>query len=763
MSGGERSGWRGRLQPADLVALGAGLLTLGAMAAPMLAGRTLVARDALQLMAPQQHVTRLALLSGRLPEWNPLVYGGMPHLADPGAGVFYPLNALFLVLPATWAVALFVLMHVPLAFAGAFWLARECGIDRRSSLIAGLGYATSGYLLSMHAMHYAFAGAAWLPLTAAALVHAAERGGRTVAWAAGLWALPVFAGDLQSPLMAAGLGLLVALAGPAGYAVRLGRALSALLLGAALSAVQLVPTLLATSLTLRAEGLSVEVASQWALHPARWLEFFAPAPFGEAMGDGPYWGTAFVNAPRPVPFATTLYVCGALGVLALGVRWRSVMPRLRVLAAVGLLGLLIAAGEWLPLFRPFFEWVPLADRFRYPEKYAVLPTLALVVAGAASLSHAAAGWRRYVPWAAAALLAAGTVVALVAPGLFEPVLTRELPRSGGAVSVDDAVAHLARSLGHGALVCALAGAAVLVARRDLRRGLSLLAALVGLDALVSAPGVLIYGDASYLREPPPMVEQVRQAVAPGTTGRVQRDVQTWRIDLPVEGNRSARSRELDWYSGRENLLNLYGVPYAFGYGPFRPGAQETLYGALLERRPRLISTLFGTAVTVAQDDAGRLQIAPLDSAMQRAQVLPAVAVPPGGLVEAMANRAFDPRRIALVEEPAFQTRDGGGPARVVDETPEALQVHTQGEGGLLVLADTYAEGWSAHLNGGPLPITRVDGLWRGVLVPPGEQTVEFRYRTPGLRAGTVVSLAALVAGLALLAWRGRRPRSEQTG
>lgn len=73
--------------------------------------------------------------------------------------------------------------------------------------------------------------------------------------------------------------------------------------------------------------------------------------------------------------------------------------------------------------------------------------------------------------------------------------------------------------------------------------------------------------------------------------------------------------------------------------------------------------------------------------------------------------------------------------------------------GLLYVADAYAEGWSATVNGKPVPIVPANYGFRAVALEPGDARIEFRYRPPGLMEGAMVSMlfAAVTIGLAL--WR----------
>jgi hypothetical protein len=68
---------------------------------------------------------------------------------------------------------------------------------------------------------------------------------------------------------------------------------------------------------------------------------------------------------------------------------------------------------------------------------------------------------------------------------------------------------------------------------------------------------------------------------------------------------------------------------------------------------------------------------------------------------------------------------------------------------LAVLNDTDYPGWKATVDGRAVPIVRANALFRGVEVPPGRHTIEFRYRPLSFVAGLTLSVAGLTIALAL--------------
>ncbi len=79
--------------------------------------------------------------------------------------------------------------------------------------------------------------------------------------------------------------------------------------------------------------------------------------------------------------------------------------------------------------------------------------------------------------------------------------------------------------------------------------------------------------------------------------------------------------------------------------------------------------------------------------------------------------------------------------------------------GLVYMADSFFDGWTATVNGKNVPIMPANYAFRAVEVPEGLSRIEFHYWPPGLTAGLTVTLASatvLVALVALLESRRRR-------
>ena len=77
--------------------------------------------------------------------------------------------------------------------------------------------------------------------------------------------------------------------------------------------------------------------------------------------------------------------------------------------------------------------------------------------------------------------------------------------------------------------------------------------------------------------------------------------------------------------------------------------------------------------------------------------------------------------------------------------------------GYVVLADAFAPGWRAMLDGHAVTVLRADGLFRAVAVPPGEHALEMVYAPTSVTAGLLLGACGLLVagGWGLVAaWKG---------
>ena len=239
--------------------------------------------DAADEFYPAQRYFSDMLHAGKLPFWTPHLFSGMPFLADPQVGAWYPLNWPFFLLgvvPASllWETAL----HAFLALAGGYLLGRDLLASRIGAVFTGAFFAFSGFFAG-HSSHTGiFQAAALLPWLLWTGLRAAESS-RWLPGVAMVSGLTVLTGHFQTALYAM-LALACVLA--ADFALRRGSVrgrLQALVCAAAgavsLSAVMTLPGLQLTSQSIRA-GADYRRDAGARLVPGALLTLVSPDHYG---------------------------------------------------------------------------------------------------------------------------------------------------------------------------------------------------------------------------------------------------------------------------------------------------------------------------------------------------------------------------------------------------------------------------------------------------------------------------------------------------
>jgi hypothetical protein len=138
----------------------------------------------------------------------------------------------------------------------------------------------------------------------------------------------------------------------------------------------------------------------------------------------------------------------------------------------------------------------------------------------------------------------------------------------------------------------------------------------------------------------------------------------------------------------------------------------------------------------------------LGRVVERLRVVRDEAAVLSGLRDAAAAH-IDLTREALATEADARSvvvPDGGRASRAPIVAQGGGRMDARAEGpGLLVIAETWEQGWSARLDDRPAPIIRVEHARMGVVLPAGIHRVELSHRARGLRLGAV--LAACGVGL----------------
>ena len=393
-SGPPASGVWDRLASPHTISLGLAVAVLLFYFKPLFSSSASIQWDAVDVQYSAQNYLSEMLHAGKLPQWTPYVYSGMPFLADPQVGAWYPLNWLFFLAGITprviqWQLAL----HCLLAAMGGYLLGRDLLRSRAAAVFAGLCFAFSG-VFAEHSSHpgvfQASSLAPWLLWTGRRAAHAAR-------WLPALGVAAgtiVLVGHFQTALYAF-FALAVFLA--ADFVIARGslRASAVALLvavgaGAALSAVMVLPGLELTAESVRA-GADYSKDAGASLVPGALATLVSPDHYG-ALDPERYTGPPDITQFY-LYMGILLVPMALLGLAAPRERWYGlalVVPS--VWYAMGPAGGLCSLLSLLPGF----------GRVRAPVHMWFVAALGLALLAAAGVGVLRARFRS--PWIAVALV-----------------------------------------------------------------------------------------------------------------------------------------------------------------------------------------------------------------------------------------------------------------------------------------------------------------------------------------------------------------------
>jgi hypothetical protein len=742
-----------------------------ALASPWLSGRYTIPWDAKAHFYPQLVFLSKALQNGESPFWNPDVFAGSFHLADPQSLIFtlpYLLVAKFVRDPGFIAADATVFAMLALGGAAIMMHFRDRNWHPAGALVAGLSFAFGGSA-AWRVQHVGeVLSLAFFAIAFFWLARVIQRGGLIDGLCAGVFAGLMLIGRDQIAYLCAIVLAVYAIGGLIEAPTR--RTFGALSLAAVAGLVVIaVPIILTIVLAEQSNRVLIDYqgAARGSLHPAAFLTAVVANLFGT---DGPlaaFWGPPSTqvwggdyNLARNM---ADIYF-GALpliGLLGFGVVAGALFRReTAALIVAFVLMLLYALGDFTPFFKLAFH-LPGADLFRRPAD-ATFPLCALasILAGYAVHLYVTELRRR-------------TLTQVVLPAL------AILLAFGGAV----AVAWWKGRIEQASIPLAIGGASLLASFVVLVLA-RLFAPDRGTTALVLI-GLVLTADLAVNNGPnestalPPAHYDVMRADTSNETLSLLRNrlAETAgpdridRVELAAVG--------FDW----PNLGMIHGFQHDLGYNPVRlawyaeaTGAQDHI--AVVDQRH--FSPLFPSYRSPLADMLGLrfiasgVPITDIDKRLKRGDLtevartkdayvyenpraLPRVLLATKArvanfdeMMKSGAWPAFDPRETALLEnvgaDAARARRPGTARIEAYENTQVRVAVNAP-DGGWLVLNDVWHPWWRVEVDGQPAPLLRANVIFRAVALPPGARQVRFFFDPAnGLRASVKALLARLSTG-----------------
>ncbi len=748
-----------------------------------------ISTDSIRQIYPRRLLTNEMLHQGAWPLWNPTILSGTPLFDDGQIAFFYPPNLLFLIVPPDRAPGVYACVQLVIAGIGGYVFGRRIGLGYGPATLGGICYMFTGHMLTYLPFPELSGATAMLPWCFWGIESAVRRGTWARYAVAGMMLALVVLAQIQLAFyayVAVGAYALFrmmtgeAIAGPRHRLVS--RLLFAYIVGLALSVVQLLP-----AIALSAQGQRADLGFELA-PPEEYfgslLRLIFPALGGfQRVGPPPAWGPPTLQVPYP-------YVgLAPLALALIGLAW----SHRRETAFFGVLAVAaFALAVRTPLLQLFITLIPPYRQFEDHTRWymvwgfavamlAALAAQALRDRSGAAQAARTGSWRARLTGARLVLVLSSGFIVLWS--LHHLALFTPQSRSGQYVTMIRGQ-QLLPPLIFAATGCA--GIALLRWRRlPAALAFAPLLTIVALDMAWYGAG---------------FNTSVNPAIAQPTTD-LTRELAAYPPDLQLYRTLYPPTRQIAFLQTQPGPFRILGADYdvlppnlATTYGLEDVRGYHSLYAARYNRlarlidgkdyrrtsegntslrafftsaynHPRLLAMLnvryiifapgsatverYSNLELVHESDEGRIyrNAAALPRAwlVYRAEVI----ANDGAQLDRMAQPDFDPATLAVAPEPLPPL---GPPPAVADPTPtvhyaaNTVTIEAQAAApALLVLADTYYNGWEAHIDGEPARILRVNYTLRGVVVPPGRHTIAFVYRPWPFIVGGIISLATLAA------------------
>ncbi len=691
------------------------------------------------------------VLSGRVPLWDPHLFGGTPYLANLNSAALYPFNWIFLALPYPSAVTAYQLIHLLLAGLFVYLWGKSVRLAPFAAFLSGGIYMLSGVFATENIHLGYYAAMVWTPAVFfAAEKWVSDRSFRSAASAGLALALILLSGSPQFLLIT---GICLAIYLPLRTAdVRPAAGLSVPQAGQGPSLAQW--TMLAAGL-----GLGLLAASAQ-LIPA--MELIGLS--GRSYPTGYAFSSAFSSSIQQFisqPFGRIGH--GWVGVIPLLLSvWALVAVRKRVLWVFGLLTLFTTVMSWGDqgiLFRFAYHLIPGFSLFRAWYRFILYTVLFFSLLAGFGVDSLLKGDSRKL-WSAAVVC---FLVVFLCIGLFACF------RLGG---------HIDLMAGRAFLLLAASGLAFLFLNGKVR-AVVFQCGLAGLLLLDVSQGGALLGGAHPLTvasfyEFPRDKEWIRF---------LSDNAGDYRVSLTELLKVPARNYPVPggaYFPISPNLGQRFGFDNMEGYDQLNlrrylrfmsevpPDLQFILLNVRYIVTTQSLDDIPG--VSLAFRD-GSIRIYKLANAVPRYTVFSKARFfkDGGELLAAMRAPGFIPYEQALLEGDGVSVagRAGRPDCRFdvvpVRRSPGETVLSAISDGpGYLVCNEAYAPGWKATVDGKRVTIWPAYHLFRAVPVPSGRHEVRFYYDPFSFRAGIALSFAAVLL-IALIAAARRKYPSPPDG
>lgn len=661
---------------------------------------------------------------GRVPLWDPYIYGGQTLIGQAEPGVAYPLNWLLFWMPLRDGWIRQVYLHwyyVAIHFMGAlfcYWLCRDLKRSVGASILAGAAFGFGGYLGAID-WPYMINGVVWTPLVFLYLlrVFRGERPGASAAASGAFLGMSWLSGHHQIPIF---ISLTVAFVWlfhifrngkPEWRLIRLGALFTLILI--LVSGVQALPAYEYGKLAKRWVNLD---------QPVGWKE---PVPYlVHDMYSFPPSNVPriFVEGPEKIIEPMIGVVAVTLAFFGLALAWDQKPVRLLTAVAIG--GLLFSFGRNNVFHGIIYALVPLVEKARTPAMAIAVFHFGVAVLAAfgvdSLLAQKESRWRGRIM---VALVVFGGLLFGLQVGL---ALAQRAP-GDDRFMVNALVAFLLASVLYGwwknhigrTAVVSLATFLMLIelgnAAPFLWRNRSDKSRVSFLSKLTENSDI-----ASFLKTVPwPLRAEVSSQDIPFNFS------DWYGIDMFCGYQASLPENLLQIGPFSQRAKNMFGVNYSLARKPPGPNYKEVFQGE--------------SGLKVYWNPDAFPRVWAVHEAVQVSGQ--------NGINSVMGDERFDLRHktFMLTSPPRLETCGDSDQVRLLKRSTGSLTIDAVMQcTGMVVISESYFPGWVATVDGKPATIYEAYASIRGVLVGPGKHRIVMKYLPRSVILGAIMTLSGLL-------------------
>jgi len=540
------------------------------------------------------------------------------------------------------------------------------------------------------------------------------------------------------------------------------------LLALGISALVYLPSMQYSSESIRSVGqagsASYEYATSWSFHPKEMLTFLIPSAYG--FGGQTYWGKMpFTDYPN---YMGTIFLI--LAVVAL-IKNREKL--VWFLAGTTILALLISFGSHFSLiYNIFYGLAPYFNKFRIPSMILILVQFNVIILACIGFEKLLDNDWKEVPkwyWWLAGFIAFPILILLFGNGLLYGLVSNEFtqPRTQ-----DPRVVELINNLRWDnwlndawmfvVFISGLIGSLYLLIKGKINKvGFAIIVGILAIVDLAIVDNKIVLPEENSGRS--------SQLISKKAIERYfEHDAVTQYL---VSIDDKFRVYPIGPLFG-ESRLQAFGIESVGGYHP----AKLAIYNRFLQNTDNISTLPIMKMMNVhyilsrravnhpdlklvftenMQTGSGRIPIwvYQLTDAIPRAWFAKNVeTVEENGLWNNLIDESFDPLKTAYITESIEDIKNGNSVIQYSKFTPNNILINTKSDtDGFLVISEVhYPLRWKAFIDDESVDTYEVNGIIRGLVVSPGEHTIEFKYDKTVFNKGLLIAIISTIFALGLI-------------